>query len=183
MAGRDHSTSRNRESVMRRTLALVSVIIAVAPFGEAVAQTAFPCDPDEIASRTIPRSQHWKAANRSEAPWSRATRSWLTEALGLDWPAMDTEGFAVTEYPAPSGYQTAFFASRRDSGWCGSGGCAISLYICGQEGCQEQWAGFDGPITYPGTTSNGYADFIVGRANLWSFQRGSFRRVCNVSYN
>lgn len=168
---------------MGQTLVLVSLIIALAPFGEAAAQTAYPCDSDEITSRTIPRSQHWKAANRSEAPWSQATRSWLTKALGLDWRAMDTEGFAVTDYPAPFGYQTAFFASRRDSGWCGSGGCAISLYICSQKGCEEQWAGFDGSITYPGTTSNGYADFIVDRANLWSFQRGSFRRVCNISYN
>ncbi len=176
------STDLIREGVMRQIIAFVSVIIAGAPVGEAVAQTAFQCDPDEIVSRTIPRPHAWKVANRSEGPQPRAIRSWLTEALGLEWRAMDTEGFAVTEYPAPVGYQIAFFASRRDSGYCGSGGCSISLYMCDEEGCEDQWAGFDGPISYPGSTSNGYADFIVGRSNLWSFERGRFRSVCNVSY-
>lgn len=176
------SKSRNREGVMRRTIAFVSVIIAAAPVGEAVAQTAFQCDPEEIVSRTIPRTHAWRAAPRSEGPQPRVTRSWLTKALGLEWRAMDTEGFAVTEYPAPIGYQTAFFASRRDSGYCGSGGCAISLYTCGEDGCEEPWVGFDGPISYPGSTSNGYADFIVDGSNLWSFERGRFRSVCNVSY-
>ena len=165
---------------MSLSKAFAGVVLAGVFGGEALAQTAFPCDPEEIVSRTIPRNHAWTAADRSEGPQPRAIRSWLTRALGLDWRAMDTEGFAVTEYPTPAGYQIAFFASRRDSGYCGSGGCSISLYTCRQDGCEEQWAGFDGPISYPGTTSNGYADFIVDGANLWSFQRDRFRSVCNV---
>ena len=159
---------------------LFSIVLSAITLMHSSYVSAASCRPDEISKRTIPGERAWKTAEKIRAPLPNAYLSWVKIALGFDWRDMNTKGNSVTIYPAPVGYSAAFFVSRSDPGWCGSGGCSLMLYFCKKDSCDSVWSGFDGSIHYPGTSTQGWADFIVDKSQLVSFERGKLRDVCKV---
>ena len=159
---------------------LAAVAVAAIAISAGVPAYALTCEDYEIGARTIPHHSKWQLGVRERAE-GEATRSWVKLALGFDWRLMDEPSFHMVEAPASPRYTMAFFATIGTSDYCGSGGCTTSLYSCRDESCSEIGEYFDGKIYFPGTTSEGYPDFVIDRTDLYSHEGGKYREVCRVT--
>jgi hypothetical protein len=167
----------------------VRKIAIIVGFGAAVlcqlptaSNAQISCPPDEVALRAIPPETRWEKPVPEHEP-GNALRSWMRLALGFDYRIIGSAEFSYIEYPTPPGYLAAFFITRTDQGWCGSGGCALTLYVCKERGCTAVLNEFNGEIAFPGTSSAGWKDFAIDGADLYSFDRGELRRVCKVEFD
>jgi len=143
-----------------------------------------PCEADEIHTRSIPPRTQWKQGEATRS-LSHIDQGWIKQALGFDWRLINTTRFAFIV--APTRRDTPlFFIQRWDEGWCGSGGCNMTLYDCtlkdDERGkCTQIWAGWKEDVWFPGTGNKTYPDFITGGTDLFTYEKGRYRAVCNVT--
>ncbi len=176
------------DAIMRRTIWSFLTFAAIGlglilAVGEGAA-ASLPCGDDEVMARTIPPQDKWVAAEPTRN-LTHIDEGWIKTALGFDWRLIYTDTFAFAPMPA---YRDTprFFVQRWDEGWCGSGGCHMELFDClPPEGkantCKSVWSGFKGEVVFPGTSSDGHADFIVDGRDLYTWDQGRYRAVCNVT--
>ena len=143
-----------------------------------------PCEADEIHARSIPPEAKWTKAEPTRN-LGKQDQGWIKQALGFDWRLVHTKDFAFI--PVPTARKTPlFFIQRFDLDWCGSGGCTMTLYDCmldkNERGeCTQIWSSWAEDVWFPGTGDKTYPDFITGGTDLFSYEKGKYRAVCNVT--
>jgi len=137
----------------------------------AVQTPAAPCTAEDVRTATVPPDIAW-----ADAPVQRAVpaaqRRYFTAALGADAAVLDTPEFGFVPLPM-SPWDFAFFAVRGET---------MKLYLCRGATCQT---GYDGPrraIAWLSTFTESMPDLAFDRVEVAVFNRGRYRRVCQVSF-
>lgn len=155
-------------------------------FSAPPARADLPCGEGEVHSKAIPPRDQWQKGEPTRN-LTKADQSWVKEALGFDWRLMYTDTFAfipmLTKKEA-----SLFFIQRWDPEWCGSGGCAMMLYDCtleqSEQGkCTEIWSSWKKDVWFPGSGDEAHPDFITGGRDLYTWDDGKYKPVCNVTVN
>ena len=137
----------------------------------AVQAAAQPCTPEDVRTASVPPPIAWADAPvRQDVPAEQ--RRYVTAALGADAGIVGTPDFGFVPLPM-SPYDYAFFAIRGET---------MKLYLCRGAACQT---GYDGPrraIAWASTFTQNMPDLVFDRTDINVFDRGRYRRVCNVTF-
>jgi hypothetical protein len=148
-------------------MSLAAVLVTLA----AQAGAAAPCTAEDVRTASVPPATAWADAPvQQRVPAEQ--RRYVTAALGADAAAIDMPDFGFVPLPM-SPYDYAFFAIRGET---------MKLYLCRGATCQT---GYDGPrraIAWLSTFTQNMPDLVFDRTDVQVFDRGRYRRVCQVTF-
>ena len=147
----------------------MSLAAALALTFQAAAQA--PCTAEDVRTASVPPQIAWAPATfRHDVPADQ--RRWFTAALGPDLSVLDSPGFGYATLPL-SPYEFAFFAATGDR---------MKLYLCRGTTCQTAYDGPKREIAWLSTFTENMPDLAFDRTEVAVFNRGRYRRVCQVSF-
>ena len=147
---------------MSSAAALIAVVLQAA---------AAPCTAEDVRTATVPPNIAWTDAPPQQTVPADKSR-YFTAALGAGASVVGAPGFSFVPLPM-SPYDYAFFALSGET---------MKLYLCRGATCQT---GYDGPrraISWLSTFTQNMPDLALDRTEVRVFDRGSYRRVCRVTF-
>src|SRR6218665_2215312 len=148
----------------------MSLAAALAAFALQAA-AAPPCTAEDVRAATVPPNIAWVPASAQHDVPADKSR-YVSAALGANAAALTAApDFRLVPLPM-SPYDYAFFVVTGET---------MKLYMCRGAACQT---GYDGPkreIFWLSTFTQNMPDLAFDRTEVQVFDRGRYRRVCNVS--